>query len=48
MVTRWPRHALLGRRNERDVLDGLLAAAFGGQSGALVVVGEPGVGKTAL
>jgi DNA-binding CsgD family transcriptional regulator len=48
MVTRWPLEALLGRRKERDVLDRLLAAALGGQSGALVVVGEPGVGKTAL
>jgi predicted ATPase len=48
MFTRWPRPVLLGRRTERNVLDGLLAAALDGQSGALVVVGEPGVGKTAL
>src|SRR5262245_65784690 len=48
MVARSPRHALLGRRNERDALDGWLTAALDGQSGALVVVGEPGVGKTAL
>ena len=48
MVTRWPSQALLGRRNECGVLDGLLAAALGGRSGVLVVVGEPGVGKTAL
>jgi DNA-binding CsgD family transcriptional regulator len=48
MVTRWPREALLGRRNECRVLDGLLAAALGGRSEVLVVVGEPGVGKTAL
>jgi DNA-binding CsgD family transcriptional regulator len=39
---------LLGRRNERDVLDGLLAAALGGHGGALLLVGVPGVGKTAL
>ena len=48
MVTSWPRRELLGRRNERAVLDELLAAALGGRSGALVIVGEPGVGKTAL
>ena len=39
---------LLGRRHECEALDGLLAAALDGQSGALVIVGEPGVGKTAL
>ena len=39
---------MLGRRNECGVLDGLLAAALGGRSGVLVIVGEPGVGKTAL
>jgi hypothetical protein len=48
MVTRWPQEALLGRRHECDVLDGLLAAALDGQSGVLVLVGEPGIGKTAL
>jgi DNA-binding CsgD family transcriptional regulator len=39
---------LRGRRREREVLDELLAAVRGGQSRALVVLGEPGVGKTAL
>jgi DNA-binding CsgD family transcriptional regulator len=39
---------LVGRRDERDVLDGLLVAARGGRSGVLVLRGEPGVGKTAL
>jgi DNA-binding CsgD family transcriptional regulator len=39
---------LLDRRTERAVLDGLLDGAHAGQSGALVVRGEPGVGKTAL
>ncbi len=39
---------MLGRRSEREVLDRLLEAVRGGQSGVLVVVGEPGVGKTAL
>jgi DNA-binding CsgD family transcriptional regulator/tetratricopeptide (TPR) repeat protein len=48
MVARWPGEVLLGRRNERDALDRLLAAALGGQSGVLVLVGEPGIGKTAL
>jgi DNA-binding CsgD family transcriptional regulator/tetratricopeptide (TPR) repeat protein len=40
--------ALRGRRREREVLDELLAAVRTGESRALVVVGEPGVGKTAL
>ena len=48
MVTTWPREALLGRRHECDALDRLLATAASGQSGVLVVVGEPGIGKTAL
>ena len=39
---------LLGRRDECAVLDGLLAAARAGRSGALVLRGEPGIGKTAL
>jgi DNA-binding CsgD family transcriptional regulator len=39
---------LLGRRKECGVIDRLLANARGGQSGALVILGEPGVGKTAL
>jgi DNA-binding CsgD family transcriptional regulator/tetratricopeptide (TPR) repeat protein len=39
---------LVGRRDECDVLDGLLVAARGGRSGVLVLRGEPGVGKTAL
>src|SRR5216684_8411961 len=39
---------LLGRRAERDVLDRFLGAVRAGESRALVVRGEPGVGKTAL
>jgi DNA-binding CsgD family transcriptional regulator len=39
---------LVGRRREREVLDGVLAAARGGEPGLLVVHGQPGVGKTAL
>ena len=45
-----PRRAtgLTGRRSERDVLDQLADAVRAGESRALVVVGEPGTGKTAL
>jgi len=39
---------LSGRRNECDVLDRLISAVRAGESRALVVLGEPGVGKTAL
>jgi hypothetical protein len=39
---------LTGRRSECDVLDGLLDAVRAGESRALVLRGEPGVGKTAL
>ena len=39
---------LLGRRSERAALDGLVAAVRAGESRALVVQGEPGVGKSAL
>ena len=39
---------LLGRRDERLALDRLLAQARRGESGVLALVGEPGIGKTAL
>ena len=39
---------LLGRDSERLALDRLLAEARGGRSGVLALVGEPGIGKTAL
>jgi DNA-binding CsgD family transcriptional regulator len=39
---------LLGRGFEREVLDRLVAAAGEGQGGAILVHGEPGIGKTAL
>ncbi|HEY1634757.1 MAG TPA: LuxR C-terminal-related transcriptional regulator [Acidimicrobiales bacterium] len=39
---------LLGRRSESDVLDRLLSGARGRHGGAIVVRGEPGIGKTAL
>ncbi|GAA2094762.1 LuxR family transcriptional regulator [Kitasatospora saccharophila] len=39
---------LYGRGTERAALDRLLAAAAGGRAGALVLRGEPGIGKSAL
>ncbi|HEV8648693.1 MAG TPA: AAA family ATPase [Actinomycetes bacterium] len=39
---------LRGRRSECDVLDRLIEAVRAGESRALVVRGEPGMGKTAL
>jgi DNA-binding CsgD family transcriptional regulator len=39
---------LIGRQAERDVLGRLMAAVRGGESRALVVHGDAGVGKTAL
>ena len=39
---------MLGREAEREVLDRLLDDARAGRGGALVMYGEPGVGKTAL
>ncbi len=39
---------VVGRRNECRVLDDFLVAARRGEGGALVVHGDPGIGKTAL
>ncbi|MFD0887866.1 ATP-binding protein, partial [Streptosporangium algeriense] len=39
---------LYGRAAEQAVIDRLLREARAGRSGALVVRGEPGIGKTAL
>ena len=39
---------LRGRRSERDVLDRFIEAVCAGEGRALVLRGEPGVGKTAL
>ena len=39
---------LIGRDAERDTLDRLVAAVRAGESRALVVSGEAGIGKTAL
>ena len=40
--------AFVGRNTERDVLDGLMARVRGGESEALVIHGEAGIGKSAL
>ena len=39
---------LIGRRGVRETVDALLQEAQDGSSGALVVIGEPGIGKSAL
>lgn len=39
---------LIGRASERERTEVLLAAARRGRAGALIVSGEPGIGKTAL
>jgi DNA-binding CsgD family transcriptional regulator len=39
---------LHGRATERSIIDRLLACAYRGRSGVLVVRGEPGIGKTSL
>ncbi len=39
---------LVGRRTEREAVERLLTDARAGRSGALVVFGEAGIGKTAL
>ncbi|OSP38870.1 LuxR family transcriptional regulator, partial [Streptomyces sp. 13-12-16] len=48
MVRGGTRTGLIGRRDERRVLDDLLAQARAGRSGVLVVRGEAGIGKTEL
>src|SRR3954452_22612856 len=40
--------AFRGRARERQALDGVLDAARGGESAALVLRGEAGIGKTTL
>ncbi|HEX3607321.1 MAG TPA: LuxR C-terminal-related transcriptional regulator [Candidatus Dormibacteraeota bacterium] len=39
---------LIGRRREREILDGVLATVRCGRSATLVLRGEPGIGKSAL
>ena len=39
---------LIGREQERLAIDRVLAEAHTGRSGVVALVGEPGIGKTAL
>ena len=48
LLTKSPRRQLVGRKREQEILDRLTAAALGGRGGALVLHGEPGIGKSAL
>jgi DNA-binding CsgD family transcriptional regulator len=48
MVTMAIAGGLLDRNHEREVFERLLECVRGGQSGVLVVRGEPGIGKSAL
>ena len=43
-----PRATLIGRQRERERVERLVEAARGGRSGALLVHGDPGIGKTAV
>lgn len=43
-----PAAGLTGRLSEREVLDRFVAGVRAGEGRALVVRGEPGVGKTVL
>ncbi len=47
-TTTEPTAGLLGRRGEREAIRQLLGAARDASGGALVIHGEPGIGKTAL
>src|SRR4029079_5000848 len=48
MVSAIPQPGLLGRRSETATLDQFLEAVRAGESRALAIRGDPGVGKTAL
>src|SRR6185437_2705981 len=48
MASAIPQPGLLGRRSETATLDQLLEAVRAGESRALAIRGDPGVGKTAL
>src|SRR3984885_8504589 len=48
MTTAVPARRLLGRRSECAALDELVASVRSGQSRALVLRGEAGIGKSAL
>src|ERR1700760_3701406 len=42
------RNELIGRESECAAIDRLLRDASGGESGSLVIRGEPGIGKSTL
>ena len=44
----YARAMLVGRESECRLVDALLAGARVGESGVLVLIGEAGIGKTAL
>src|SRR5215470_7163739 len=44
----WSKEVLHGRLAEQAIIDALLRRVRGGRSGALVILGEPGIGKTVL
>ena len=46
--SQWHADQLLDRDSQRRVLDRLVSSARAGESGVLVLRGDPGVGKTAL
>src|SRR3954452_16881584 len=48
MASAIPQRGLLGRRSESETLDRLLETVRAGDSRALVIRGDPGVGKSAL
>src|SRR5256885_13390662 len=48
MASDTPQRGLLGRRGESETLARLLEVVRAGESRALVIRGDPGVGKTAL
>jgi DNA-binding CsgD family transcriptional regulator len=48
MLSQGPGAVLLGRRSECDALDKLLETVRDGRSGVVVVLGEAGIGKTAV
>jgi DNA-binding CsgD family transcriptional regulator len=48
VAANYSNRELVGRARELEILERFLATAAGGESGVLVLHGEPGVGKTAL
>src|SRR5690242_7534730 len=48
MVTTTPAVMLVGRESEQALLSGLMKQAAQGRGGAVLIEGEPGIGKSAL